>query len=85
MGAYYRAASSIDNLLRVRIPTFIVHARDDPIACDEAAPYEEVRANPYTFMAATGMGGHLSWFEAGGGRWFAGTVCLWCAVLRYST
>lgn len=42
---------------------------------DEAAPYYEVQANPYCFMATTGIGGHLSWFEGGGGRWFARAVC----------
>ena len=41
---------------------------------DEAVPYDEVKANPYCFMATTPTGGHLSWFEYGGGRWFARTV-----------
>ncbi|KAH0609819.1 uncharacterized protein H6S33_012365, partial [Morchella sextelata] len=74
VGAYYRDASSVDNLLKVRVPTFIIHARDDPIACDEAAPYEEVQATPWCVMVTTGVGGHLSWFELGGGRWFAGVI-----------
>ncbi|KAL7268437.1 hypothetical protein RUND412_008946 [Rhizina undulata] len=70
VGAYYRDASSIDNLLKVRVPTFILHAQDDPIAVDEAVPYDEVAANPYCFMATTPGGGHLSWFEWNGDRWF---------------
>ncbi|KAI5849559.1 Alpha/Beta hydrolase protein [Morchella snyderi] len=74
VGAYYRDASSVDSLLRVRVPTLIVHARDDPIACDEAAPYDEVQATPWCVMVSTAGGGHLSWFEMGGGRWFAGVV-----------
>lgn len=76
VGAYYRDASSVDSLLRVRVPTLIVHARDDPIACDEAAPYDEVQATPWCVMVSTAGGGHLSWFEMGGGRWFAGVVSL---------
>ncbi|KAK8200919.1 hypothetical protein M8818_006238 [Zalaria obscura] len=70
-GAYYRDASSADALLGVKIPLFAIHAQDDPIAVDEAVPYEEFKVNPYTVLCATSMGGHLSWFEIGGGRWFA--------------
>jgi predicted alpha/beta-fold hydrolase len=91
VGAYYRDASSVDNLLKIRVPAFIVHATDDPvclipfsktpklksqIAVDEAVPYDEVKANPFCFMTTTSVGGHLSWFEVGGGRWFAKVVCL---------
>lgn len=70
VGSYYRHASSIDRLLDVRIPLLVLHAKDDPIACDEAAPYDECEANPWTFMAATNGGGHIGWFELNGGRWF---------------
>ncbi|KAI9878744.1 MAG: hypothetical protein M1830_010650 [Pleopsidium flavum] len=70
-GAYYRDASSSDSLLAVRIPLFAIHAEDDPIAVKEAIPYEEFRQNPFAVLCTTTMGGHLSWFETGGGRWFA--------------
>lgn len=74
--AYYRDASSADGVLAIRIPTFFLHAEDDPIACDEAVPYEEIKQNPYTVLCATSGGGHLSWFELGGGRWHAKPVSL---------
>jgi len=74
VGAYYRDASSVDNLLKVRVPILIVHAKDDPIAPNEVVPYDEAKANPYVFMAVTEWGGHLSWFETGGGRWFTKPV-----------
>ncbi|KAI9808689.1 MAG: hypothetical protein M1825_003841 [Sarcosagium campestre] len=52
---------------------------DDPIAVNEAIPYQEIRSNPYVVLCATSSGGHLGWFEAGGGRWFvkpaAGFLC----------
>ncbi|GAB7354861.1 hypothetical protein MBLNU459_g5236t1 [Dothideomycetes sp. NU459] len=70
-GAYYRDASSADSVLAVRIPTFAIHAEDDPIAVDEAVPYEEIKQNPYVVMCSTSLGGHLGSFEIGGGRWFA--------------
>jgi len=74
VGAYYRDASSVDRLLGIRIPTFIVHAKDDPVAMKDAIPYDEVKSNPYAFMVQTSHGGHLSWFEMNGQRWFARTV-----------
>lgn len=74
VGAYYRDASSTDKLLKVRVPMLVVHAKDDPIAVEEAVPYDEAKANPYVFMVVTEGGGHLSWFETGGGRWFAKPV-----------
>ncbi|KKA29035.1 hypothetical protein TD95_002183 [Thielaviopsis punctulata] len=73
--AYYRDASSTDSVLSIRIPVLAVHARDDPIAADEAMPYPEIAANPYTVMLATSLGGHLGWFEVGGSRWFSKPVC----------
>lgn len=73
-GAYYRDASSADSVLAIRIPFFAIHAEDDPIAFNEAVPYEEIKQNPYTVMCATSGGGHLSWFELGGGRWHAKPV-----------
>lgn len=73
-GAYYRDATSADSLLDIRIPFFAVHAEDDPIAVKEAIPYEEIQQNPYTVLCTTSTGGHLSWFEVGGGRWHAKPV-----------
>ena len=73
-GAYYRDASSCDSLLAVRVPLLAVHAEDDPIAVGEALPIEEFKQNPMTVLVRTSLGGHLSWFEIGGGRWFAKPV-----------
>ncbi|KAI7626201.1 hydrolase, alpha/beta fold family, partial [Hortaea werneckii] len=69
--AYYRDASSTDSVLSIRIPTFCLHARDDPIASDEAVPYEEIQQTPWVVMCATAGGGHLAWYELSGGRWHA--------------
>ncbi|KAE9977106.1 hypothetical protein EG328_001159 [Venturia inaequalis] len=70
-GAYYRDASCIDAVLDVRIPLFGIHAKDDPVVADAGAPYEEVKHNGYVVLCSTSMGGHLGWFEQGGGRWFS--------------
>ena len=38
-------------------------------------PYEEFKQNPYTVLCSTSLGGHLCWFELGGGRWHSRPVC----------
>ncbi|KAI1339059.1 carboxylesterase-like protein [Xylariaceae sp. FL0016] len=73
--AYYRDASSVDSLLNVRIPFLGLNSVDDPIATHLALPYAEARHNPYTVLCTTSLGGHLGWFEMGGGRWHAKPVC----------
>lgn len=80
-GAYYRDASSVETIMAVRVPTFIIHAEDDPIAPKEVLPFEEIKLNPYAVMCSTDMGGHLSWFEWGGGRWFVKPVSTALAIL----
>jgi uncharacterized protein len=74
-GAYYRDASSIDAAMGIRIPLLAIHAEDDPVVCDEVLPIEEVQVSPYIVLCTTSLGGHLGWFETGGGRWFVKPVC----------
>ncbi|KXX75280.1 Medium-chain fatty acid ethyl ester synthase/esterase 1 [Madurella mycetomatis] len=73
--AYYRDASSSDAILAIRIPFFAISALDDPIAVYDAIPFQEFTQNPYTVLCTTSLGGHLSWFEIGGGRWHARPIC----------
>ncbi|KAI9689422.1 MAG: hypothetical protein M1822_010073 [Bathelium mastoideum] len=68
--AYYRDASCTDSVLSVKIPLFAIHAKDDPIAVNEAIPYGEIKANPNIVLCVTSLGGHLSWFQSSGDRWF---------------
>ncbi|CAM1508286.1 Fc.00g051340.m01.CDS01 [Cosmosporella sp. VM-42] len=70
--AYYRDSSSVDSLLAIKIPFLGIHSTDDPskIAVREAIPYEEFQLNPNTILLTTSLGGHLCWFQMGGGRWF---------------
>lgn len=65
----YRDTSSADAVAGIKIPTLILHAKDDPVCIDLAVPYHLIETNPYLFMCATSIGGHLGWFELGGGRW----------------
>lgn len=69
-GEYYRASSSVDKLIDVKIPTLIINAEEDPISLQNAFPRQEAEANPYICFVTTGYGGHLGWFEWGMQRWF---------------
>ncbi|PSR94333.1 Alpha/Beta hydrolase protein [Coniella lustricola] len=69
--AYYRDASSSDSVLGIRIPYFAIQSSDDPIAVEAAVPYQEIKSNPYTVCLTTSLGGHLAYYEIGGGRWHA--------------
>lgn len=78
-------------MLGIRIPFFVIQAEDDPvsagfssriiytnrqqIACAAALPFQEMTQTPYGVMMTTSWGGHLGWFELGGGRWFVKPVC----------
>ncbi|KAK3902604.1 Alpha/Beta hydrolase protein [Staphylotrichum tortipilum] len=73
--AYYRDASSSDAVLGIRIPFLAISALDDPIAVYDAIPFQEFTQNPYTVLLTTSLGGHLSWFEVGGGRWHPRPIC----------
>ncbi|KAM4056243.1 alpha/beta hydrolase fold domain-containing protein [Hirsutella rhossiliensis] len=73
--AYYRDSSSADSVLSIRIPFMALHATDDPIAIRQAIPYQEFRENPSTVLVTSSLGGHLCWFESGGGRWYPRPVC----------
>ncbi|KAK8002791.1 hypothetical protein PG989_002510 [Apiospora arundinis] len=67
--AYYRDASSVDAVTAIRIPYLAINCTDDPISAAESWPVGEFKQNPYTVLCGTSLGGHLGWFEVGGGRW----------------
>lgn len=61
---YYARSSSAGFLERVRVPTLLLHSRDDPFLPPEALPLAAVRANPCLTECFTGRGGHVG-FVAG--------------------
>ena len=61
---YYHRASSIRVVGNIRIPTLIIHAKDDPFI-----PFEPLRdpaftENPYLLLIATERGGHVSFISS---------------------
>jgi len=64
--AYWAASSSVSVLARIRRPTLLINAEDDPFLPAESLPRSAVRANPFLLAAFTAAGGHLGFVS---GRW----------------
>lgn len=63
---YYREASSKPLLPRVRVPTLLLHALNDPFLPVDAVPWSEVEDNPWLLPSFHERGGHVGFVE---GRW----------------
>jgi predicted alpha/beta-fold hydrolase len=61
---YYRKASSRPYIGRIRIPTLIIHAKDDPFIPFEPLTDPSIEANPFVLVAATEKGGHVAFVSA---------------------
>jgi predicted alpha/beta-fold hydrolase len=64
---YYRRSSSRPFLARIRVPTLIVHARDDPFMWPHTAPLPE-QLSPSVRLEISDHGGHVG-FVAGPWPW----------------
>ena len=61
---YYAKASSLPFIERIRIPTLIIHAEDDPFIPFAPLRHPSVAANPYVLLMATERGGHVAFLSA---------------------
>jgi predicted alpha/beta-fold hydrolase len=61
--AYYEACSSVRFLRDVRVPTLLLHARNDPFLPADASPTEIARANPDIVWSLQEGGGHVGFLE----------------------
>lgn len=62
---YYTRSSSGQFLQGIRVPTLLIHARNDPFLPREAIPRESMAANPHLTPLVSGGGGHVGFV---GGR-----------------
>ena len=62
---YYRKSSSSRFIQSVRIPTLLLHSRDDPFLPVAALPLSAIEANPFLTLVLTEGGGHVGFFEGG--------------------
>ena len=61
---YYRKASSRPYIARIRVPTLIIHAKDDPFVPFEPLTDPSIEANPFVLVMATDKGGHVAFVSA---------------------
>jgi predicted alpha/beta-fold hydrolase len=66
---YYARCSSGPKLHRVRVPTLIVNALDDPFLSAGCFPYETAERNPNLSLECPRRGGHVAFPEPRGGWW----------------
>jgi predicted alpha/beta-fold hydrolase len=75
---YYRRASALPLLANVKVPAFILTARDDPFIAVE--PFESLTVRPNMEIHIAEHGGHLGFLGsdgAGGFRWAESQVAAW--------
>jgi uncharacterized protein len=65
---YYRRSSSAAFIEAIRIPTLLLHSRDDPFLPTDAIPHEAAEQNPHVTAEFTDRGGHVG-FICGGSPW----------------
>ena len=65
---YYAKASALNLIRRIRIPTLIIHAEDDPFIPFAPLRDPSVAANPYVLLMATERGGHVAFLSANAGE-----------------
>lgn len=64
---YYYRASSIRVIDRIRIPTLIIHAEDDPFIPFAPMLDPAITNNPYILVLGTKQGGHVAFLSASPG------------------
>jgi uncharacterized protein len=67
---YYRTQSSRQFLERIRIPTLMVHAKDDPMVPASSYEHSAVRTNPLVRLISAERGGHLGFIARGPRRFW---------------
>jgi uncharacterized protein len=75
---YFRTQSSNQFLERIRVPTLLVQAKDDPLIPFRVYEHPAISGNPDLTLLAVDHGGHLGFLARGKDRfWLDGTVLDW--------
>lgn len=82
---YYYRASSIRVIDRLKIPTLIIHAQDDPFIPFEPMRDPAVTNNPYILLISPERGGHVAFLSAAAATdpdvfWAENRVVEFCAL-----
>jgi uncharacterized protein len=61
---YWEKSSARQYLGRIRVPSLLMNARDDPFLTIESFPYTEAEKNPQFFFEAPDWGGHVGFINS---------------------
>ncbi|KAI5685971.1 hypothetical protein MNV84_01258 [Leishmania braziliensis] len=64
-----RSAQHAALIQRIRVPTLLVHARDDPVAPTSSLPFSLLQANPWITTVLTRRGSHAVFMESASDVW----------------
>ncbi|KAG5506255.1 hypothetical protein JIQ42_07869 [Leishmania sp. Namibia] len=64
-----RSAQHAALIQRIRVPTLLVHARDDPVAPTSTLPFSLLQANPWITTVLTRRGSHAVFMESASEVW----------------
>jgi predicted alpha/beta-fold hydrolase len=85
---YYAKASSLPVIRRIRIPTLMIHAIDDPFIPFAPLRDPSIAANPYVLLIAPEHGGHVAFMSAKSGNedrfWAENRVVEFCHAIDRS-
>lgn len=80
---YYRTQSSNQYLEKIRVPTLLIIAKDDPLVPFTVYDHPAFRSNPNLRLLAVDHGGHLGFIARGRRRfWLDGVVLEWVEETR---
>lgn len=73
---YFRTQSSNQFLGHIRVPTLVIHAKDDPMVPSSSFDHTAFGENPYLKLALVEHGGHLGFLARGTPRFWLDAVVL---------
>src|SRR6266851_1495245 len=82
---YYAKASSFPYIGRIRIPTLIIHAEDDPFVPFAPLRDPSIAANPYVLLIASERGGHVAFLSNARGEdrfWAENRLVEFCKIVE---
>ena len=85
---YRHASSALLHIGKIKVPTLILHAKDDPIVPVACIPLKSCLANPNFIVGLSSYGSHClfflnDWFGVPrkGERWICGAIKEWVDVI----
>jgi predicted alpha/beta-fold hydrolase len=76
-GDYYERASSAPYLAKIRVPTRVLHADDDPFVTEDCVPRQALEDAPAVTYTSTRGGGHVGFVSGDSPHWLEDEILGW--------